>query len=40
MLWAIEQGLIEGVGDNKLAPAADTTRAQLAQILMRFDKKF
>ena len=40
VLWAIEQGLIEGVGDNKLAPAADTTRAQLAQILMRFDKKF
>lgn len=40
MLWAIEQGLIEGVGDSKLAPAADTTRAQLAQILMRFDKKF
>ena len=40
MLWAIEQGLIEGVGDNKLAPDADTTRAQLAQILMRFDKKF
>ena len=40
MLWAIEQGLIEGVGDNKLAPAADTTRAQLAQILMRLDLKF
>ena len=40
MLWALEQGLIEGVGDNKLAPDADTTRAQLAQILMRFDKKF
>ena len=40
MLWAIEQGLIEGIGGNKLAPAADTTRAQLAQILMRFDKKF
>ena len=40
MLWAIEQGLIEGIGGNKLAPDADTTRAQLAQILMRFDKKF
>lgn len=40
MVWAIGEGLIEGVGSNKLAPTADTTRAQLAQILMRFDKTF
>ena len=40
MVWAVQEGLIQGTGANKLSPAADTTRAQLAQILMRFDKKF
>lgn len=40
MVWAVQEGLIQGTGANKLSPAADTTRAQLAQILMRLDLKF
>lgn len=40
MVWAVQEGLIQGTGANKLSPTADTTRAQLAQILMRLDLKF
>lgn len=40
MVWAVQEGLIQGTGGNKLSPTADTTRAQLAQILMRLDLKF
>lgn len=35
MAWAVEQGLISGM-DGTLAPQATATRAQVAQILMRF----
>lgn len=34
--WAVELGIIEGVSDTLLAPGGDATRAQLAQMLMRF----
>jgi hypothetical protein len=34
-VWAINAGLIQGSG-NKLMPASDATRAQVAAILQRF----
>ena len=40
MVWAVQEGLIQGTGANKLSPTAATTRAQLAQILMLLDLKF
>lgn len=36
MLWAVEQGLIAGVGDDRLNPQDQATRAETATILMRF----
>ena len=36
MAWAVEIGLINGMGDDTLAPQGDATRAQLATILMRY----
>ena len=36
MIWAVDQGLITGVGDNRLVPRGQATRAQAATILMRF----
>ncbi|MDO4516190.1 MAG: S-layer homology domain-containing protein [Bacillota bacterium] len=36
MRWAVETGLINGMGDGTLNPQGDAARAQLAAILMRF----
>ena len=36
MCWAVDQGLIDGVGDDRLVPRGQATRAQAATILMRF----
>ena len=36
MIWAVEQGLIAGVGNDRLEPRGQATRAQAATILMRF----
>lgn len=36
MEWAVENGLIAGVGDGTLSPQGEATRAQVATILMRF----
>lgn len=36
MIWAVEQGLITGVGNDRLEPRGPATRAQAATILMRF----
>ncbi|MBR2784042.1 MAG: S-layer homology domain-containing protein [Firmicutes bacterium] len=38
MSWCNAVGLINGVGGNTLAPEDTSTRAQLAAILMRFEK--
>lgn len=38
MLWAIENGLISGMGDGLLNPKGNATRAQVATILARFVK--
>ena len=36
MTWAVENGLIEGTGENLLAPGHGSTRAQAATILLRY----
>ena len=36
MAWAVEQGLIQGPGNNLLTPGALATREQVATILTRF----
>ena len=36
MKWANGEGLITGVTDTMLKPAGTATRAQAAEILMRF----
>ncbi len=36
MTWAVETGLITGVGGNSLQPQGQASRAQVAAILMRF----
>ena len=38
MAWAVDTGLITGMGDGTLAPQGSATRAQTAVILMRFAK--
>ena len=34
--WAVENGILSGYGDGRLAPQESATRAQMAQILKRF----
>ena len=36
MRWAVAEGLLSGVGNDRLAPNAPATRAQVAEILYRF----
>ena len=36
--WAVQEGVIEGVGGNRLAPRDNATRAQVATMFMRFAK--
>ena len=36
MLWAVENGIVSGMGNNTLAPQGQATRAQVAQIMMNF----
>ena len=36
MCWAVENGLISGVGGGRLDPQGSATRGQMATILMRF----
>ena len=36
MKWAVENGIINGMGDGTLNPQGEATRAQLAKILMYF----
>lgn len=37
--WAAEEGIVNGIGDNRFDPNAPITRAQLATILLRFDQR-
>ena len=34
--WALEEGIVTGMGDGILAPQGTATRAQAAAMLMRF----
>ena len=34
--WAVQEGIVEGVGANRLAPGDNATRAQIATLFMRF----
>ena len=36
MRWAYAEGIVDGVGGNKLDPSGNATRAQIAPIFMRF----
>lgn len=38
--WALQHGIINGVGSDTLAPQATATRAQIATIVMRYCEKF
>ena len=38
--WAVDAGLISGVGNNTLNPQGSATRAEIATILMRFVEGF
>lgn len=40
MTWAVQSGLIAGMGNNTLAPQGTATRAQVATILMRFIQSY
>ena len=40
MAWAVDSGLISGVGNNTLNPQGSATRAEIATILMRFCQQF
>ncbi len=40
MAWAVETGLVQGMGNGKLDPKGPATRAQMATVLMRFVKAF
>ena len=40
MTWAVENGIITGMGNSMLAPAGTSNRAQVATVLMRFCKLF
>ena len=38
MIWAVDKGIINGMGDGILAPQETATRSQVAQLIMNFDK--
>ncbi len=40
MAWAVRTGLLQGVGEGRLAPQGTLTRAQLATILARYQRRF
>ena len=38
MVWAVAEGLVNGVGEDRLDPSGTATRAQVAAIIMRFQQ--
>ena len=38
MQWAVKVGLIKGMTETTVVPRGDSTRAQVATILMRFQE--
>ena len=37
--WAVNEGIISGTGAGRLSPKAETTRSQVAQMVMRFTQE-
>ena len=40
LAWAVENGIISGTSSDTISPAGNATRAQVATMLMRYDKAF
>lgn len=40
LAWAVENGIVSGTGNDSISPAGNATRAQVATMLMRYDKTF
>lgn len=40
MSWAVQVGIINGMGDGSLAPGGNATRSQVAAIIERYAKLF
>lgn len=40
LAWAVENGIVSGTSSDTISPAGNATRAQVATMLMRYDKAF
>lgn len=40
LAWAVENGIVSGTSSDTISPAGNATRAQVATMLMRYDKTF
>ena len=40
LAWAVENGIVSGTSGDTISPAGNATRAQVATMLMRYDKAF
>jgi hypothetical protein len=40
VIWAVQNGIVNGMGDGTFSPKGDATRAQLAKILHMYMVKF
>lgn len=40
LAWAVENGIVSGTSSDTISPAGNATRAQMATMLMRYDKAF
>lgn len=40
MAWAVENGIVSGTSSDTISPSGNATRAQVATMLMRYDKAF
>lgn len=40
LAWALENGIVSGTSSDTISPAGNATRAQVATMLMRYDKAF
>jgi len=38
LLWAVQNGIMNGVGDERIAPRAEAQRAQVAAMMARYLK--
>lgn len=40
LAWAVENGIVSGTSSDTISPSGNATRAQVATMLMRYDKAF